>query len=750
MRLLIGFLIAAAAYAQSYCRVWNWAEQGNQTIAVLGYQSSPTTPVQASYPNATITVFTSGSQSIASATYVSGGSFTGAQGSTATVAFLGVPLSAGSGAIGTLTLTGTNTVAPGTPIAINASGSGFLNPSVSGVLSNGTATASGTIVLKSVMTGTLATIYSDSLGNPQTNPFTLTAGSTASGNGYSFFYALCGAHVDVQISGTGVPVPFTLGDIIAGGGGSSGGNSVTISCPATGGDVAPAINAAITYIQSGSGRGGVISFTGSSQTCTIGSTVVIPAGITLNVQSAQLSSTINPVVQLGGNYSALVGAPGGSAEISSSCTTGRVVFISSSIPNNAVWHPEVSNLHIDVTGSAGSCNGLEAQSWYGHYNDLYITHSGASGGLGTGNAVVLEDQDPSGNGVGAYLNNFTNLRAGDNPGGVPMGFGTGIFLHNENAAWGVTQTNFFNTYSTWNNVALKTQATTSVQVRWTSFFGGGLSYSNSDNVQLSGSDQISFHGVDNEGSATGYGINCNGSNGELYAGFGSSFGNNSLGTYAAACSDTDGFGKSWDASDHAGVDEETILFNGSLQRLKMQNLGYTTPTEIGYHWTGNIWEIGNNLKRISSTQANLIDPTQGGGILSMGLGSLCWYTATAGSNPRTLTQVWCSAPNMVASSLQSTGLTTIGTNLQFGAVGSHIQEDGANADASGKCGISGTTCTYTFNTPYTSNAPACTASDENNPAPVQVAVSTTAVTFTIGTGGASGDKIDFHCFGYPN
>jgi hypothetical protein len=55
---------------------------------------------------------------------------------------------------------------------------------------------------------TLATIYSTSGGTSLSNPF------TASVTGYWFFYSDNG-HYDVQLSGGGIPTPFTLGDLEA-------------------------------------------------------------------------------------------------------------------------------------------------------------------------------------------------------------------------------------------------------------------------------------------------------------------------------------------------------------------------------------------------------------------------------------------------------------------------------------------------------------------------------------------------------
>lgn len=47
-------------------RYWGWAEQGNQTVTVLGYTSSTATPIQRSYPGATVEVFLVGTGTHAS------------------------------------------------------------------------------------------------------------------------------------------------------------------------------------------------------------------------------------------------------------------------------------------------------------------------------------------------------------------------------------------------------------------------------------------------------------------------------------------------------------------------------------------------------------------------------------------------------------------------------------------------------------------------------------------------------------
>ena len=187
-------------------RFWAFAELGNQSTTVLSYQSSPNTPLQASYPLATWTVYLGGSEAVATGQFTSAGSatITGSTGQTITLTFLG-----GTGGTATATLTSTNTVAPGSTLIINTGGSGFAGPPTQATCSSGTASCSGTVIVTTTVTGTLASIYSDNAGTPLANPFTVT------GNGYGYFYADCGRYDVVESSGTpqAFPQAFTLGDV---------------------------------------------------------------------------------------------------------------------------------------------------------------------------------------------------------------------------------------------------------------------------------------------------------------------------------------------------------------------------------------------------------------------------------------------------------------------------------------------------------------------------------------------------------
>jgi hypothetical protein len=85
-----------------------------------------------------------------SPTYTSGGTITGSAGQTCSLTnFNGV-----SGALATVALTGTNTIASGTHLTVTASGSGATTPPTTATLSNGTATCSGTATVITALVST--------------------------------------------------------------------------------------------------------------------------------------------------------------------------------------------------------------------------------------------------------------------------------------------------------------------------------------------------------------------------------------------------------------------------------------------------------------------------------------------------------------------------------------------------------------------------------------------------------------------
>jgi hypothetical protein len=109
------------------------------------------------------------------ATYTSGIAAAGAKGTNCTLTFTGGT----TAAVGTVTLTGTNAVATGSPIALGNVGTGYSPAPTAATATNGTATCSGTVVVASSL-GAYVPWAVDAGGNPQFAP-TGAAGGDLSG-----------------------------------------------------------------------------------------------------------------------------------------------------------------------------------------------------------------------------------------------------------------------------------------------------------------------------------------------------------------------------------------------------------------------------------------------------------------------------------------------------------------------------------------------------------------------------------------
>lgn len=106
-----------------------------------------------------------------------------------------------------------------------------------------------------------------------------------------------------------------------------------------------------------------------------------------------------------------------------------------------------------------------------------------------------------------------------------------------------------------------------------------------------------------------------------------------------------------------------------------------------------------------------------------------------------------SAAILAGSALAFAGTPTLGVDCGVGAsmVGS---------DLAGKVtlGVPTTSCTLTFGVPYTTNAPACSATNETNgggnPIAIGAATTTTTLVLASSTGWATGDIISYSCQEY--
>lgn len=86
-------------------------------------------------------------------------------------------------------------------------------------------------------------------------------------------------------------------------------------------------------------------------------------------------------------------------------------------------------------------------------------------------------------------------------------------------------------------------------------------------------------------------------------------------------------------------DSSLTRFGGALPKLQLGSAGWDIRHQLGVNYSGDVYELGNNLTSTSATQGNLNDTTASGFVLRMEGAQATIYGASPGSNPRTLTQI---------------------------------------------------------------------------------------------------------------
>jgi hypothetical protein len=219
---------------------------------------------------------------------------------------------------------------------------------------------------------TLATIYSDNSSTPLGNPFNSNI------VGHWFFYAANGRY-DVQLSGSGIPAPFTLGDILladpAGGGTTvssvTGGTGITAS-PTTGAVVVT--NTGVTSAVAGSGIG-VSAATGA---VTFSNTWgAIPSGTQTQQLQIQPNTGNNTTLQFSGKPASVVTDYAFPAQTPSvSLSAGSQSITLTPCPLGVNGTDTAHNLYISGGGGAGSAEAVP------------ITGGTCTSGATTGTVIV--------------------------------------------------------------------------------------------------------------------------------------------------------------------------------------------------------------------------------------------------------------------------------------------------------------------------------------------------------------------------
>lgn len=81
-------------------------------------------------------------------------------------------------------------------------------------------------------------------------------------------------------------------------------------------------------------------------------------------------------------------------------------------------------------------------------------------------------------------------------------------------------------------------------------------------------------------------------------------------------------------------------FGGTLPQSTYQSGGWTLKHHAGVSYDGSVYELGTNISLIDGTTANLDDTSYAGYLIRVDPNNIKLYTATAGANPRTITETW--------------------------------------------------------------------------------------------------------------
>lgn len=370
--------------------------------------------------------------------------------------------------------------------------------------------------------------------------------------------------------------------------------------------------------------GGTVDARSITGAQTLIGTCVIPQNVTVLLGPVTLTGPSNaPAFQLVGSYAGLIGESPETTIIISPAASGQ--GIQAANQNTALYLQNITirNLSVRMT-AAGSADGIDLYAtWYSRVENVYVTGLGASVSTGTG--IMLTDATSVGTAQGAYVNTFRHCIVSDN---TQKGFARGIWLNATSSTWAITIVHMDQCYSQWNGQALVIGGVASCH--WVNIQSGGYNYSTSNGINCQYSDGLYITGSDVEGNG-GWGLTgTTATEIAVYA----SFANNTSGAVNPALVVT----RMWDGSDHGGTNRGQINFFGDHPTLVLRNNNFTYGNRVGVDIDGATLGLAFNLTSTSATQGNLTDTTQPGTIVRISGAGMTLLTATAGANPRTLTQ----------------------------------------------------------------------------------------------------------------
>jgi hypothetical protein len=205
-----------------------------------------------------------------------------------------------------------------------------------------------TVTVFTAGTTILATIYNDNAGTAKPNPFTADHN-----NGEWFFYAPGGTY-DVQLSGGGIPQPFTIGALGTTVGVSSlFGTGYVSACDYPGADASQKINNAIVALPA---AGGIVDCRCLAGAQVIGTTITLNKPIKLLFSQATFTGSVDPMINITSSNCKITCDIPGLCSFVQNLTNGNGIKVAGGVAHTLIEHVMITITTIPTTMQSAENN----------------------------------------------------------------------------------------------------------------------------------------------------------------------------------------------------------------------------------------------------------------------------------------------------------------------------------------------------------------------------------------------------------
>ena len=282
------------------------------------------------------------------------------------------------------------------------------------------------------------------------------------------------------------------------------------------------------------------------------------------------------------------------------------------IKANEIMAAEIGGFTVDTNNIANAVGVYHYGGWYADWFDVQVqTSNAAASSVGfVVDSHTLGVPGPTGSYGGVYASKYRNVRCNK------------IYIVGHDTSTATTLD-----WATFDCTSMVIAGSVGITVTNPIIQGAGVYY------DLTNVDALTLIGGDSEGAGTMFKTQGSCNNIKCY---------NTLAYAHTGALRVGPLGTGWDirrAKSNSSV-PPLITGSGGNAGQSYQNTGWNVLSNVGIHYSGDTFNIGQNCKAISATQANLDDTTNGGFVVEINTsGQFILRTCTAGANPRTLTDV---------------------------------------------------------------------------------------------------------------